>query len=74
MVYFFTFIFLIMKWKYSIEYNEYQEKYIVFKELEGSFVFKSVFNSEKKKDCVAYVKKAKGRDKKNAIKNNKRKN
>lgn len=64
-----------MKWEYSIVYNNYQQKYIVFKENEERFVAVGVFKSECRKDCVEYIKKIKGKVKKNnGIKNNKTKN
>lgn len=44
------------EFSYDIVYNPYQQKYIVFKTV-GVFNFKGIYKSEKRKDCVNFLKK-----------------
>lgn len=50
------------RFTYYIVYNEYQEKYIVFKTDNVHFNSKSIFHSQKKKDCVEWLKEYKSKE------------
>lgn len=43
------------EFSYDIVYNPYQQKYIVFKTA-GVFNFKGIYKSEKRKDCINFLK------------------
>ena len=46
---------------YDIIYNSYQQKYVVFKSIEGCFNTKGIFSADRKKDCIEWLKTHKGK-------------